>query len=266
MKKTTAFLLAFVLTFSQTAGLMAAQSLPQILADQSQYGVISITQLEQTTAKMKVMIEKDGQRYHYTLSQGQEMERFPLQMGDGQYKVSLLENIEGSRYRTLSSQVLEVDVEQENVAFLQSVQSIEWNASMKAIEKAAQLTAGMTKVEDKVKAIYQYVVANYTYDYDKIPSLTSDYLPDVEATFEAGKGICYDYSSLMAAMLRSVGVPTKLVKGYTPNAVGYHAWNEIYLNGKWIVVDATYDSQVKALGRAYTMAKNPEIYEVKYIY
>jgi len=36
-------------------------------------------------------------------------------------------------------------------------------------------------------------------------------------------------------MLRSVGVPAKMVKGYTTNFKEYHAWNEVYVNDKWYI-------------------------------
>jgi transglutaminase-like putative cysteine protease len=45
-------------------------------------------------------------------------------------------------------------------------------------------------------------------------------------------------------MLRSQGIPTKMVKGYAKDSTIYHAWNEIYLEKekRWIVVDVTSDA------------------------
>lgn len=48
-------------------------------------------------------------------------------------------------------------------------------------------------------------------------------------------------------MLRSQGIPAKLVKGNAPkNAAGYHSWNEVHGETKkaWVVIDTTYDIQV----------------------
>ncbi|MBQ1472846.1 MAG: transglutaminase domain-containing protein, partial [Lachnospiraceae bacterium] len=42
------------------------------------------------------------------------------------------------------------------------------------------------------------------------------------------KGICFDYASLMSALLRSQQVPTKLVVGYSGTA--YHAWISVYIS------------------------------------
>ena len=41
------------------------------------------------------------------------------------------------------------------------------------------------------------------------------------------KGICFDYASLMTALLRSQGIPTKLMVGYSGTV--YHAWISVYL-------------------------------------
>jgi len=45
-------------------------------------------------------------------------------------------------------------------------------------------------------------------------------------------GICFDFSSLLAAMLRSQDIPAKLAMGFvaTSPKPTYHAWNEVYIN------------------------------------
>jgi len=93
-------------------------------------------------------------------------------------------------------------------------------------------------------------------------------LPNIDKTLTSGKGICYDFSSVFAAMLRSQGIPVKLVKGYTTNVEGYHAWNEVYNSetGEWIVVDTTYDVVIKDAGRAVSMAKETANYSKVYEY
>ena len=112
--------------------------------------------------------------------------------------------------------------------------------------------------EELIQLYYNYVVTNIKYDYDKIQNLDYSYLPSNDATLVSGTGICYDYSSLLASMLRSQGIPTKLVKGYTSWTSVYHAWNEIYL--AWVIVDTTYDSYLYLRDRTYTFEKSAEVY------
>ena len=53
------------------------------------------------------------------------------------------------------------------------------------------------------------------------------YVPDPNKTYNIRTGICFDYASLMCAMLRSQSIPTRLVVGNASPDI-YHAWNEVY--------------------------------------
>ena len=108
------------------------------------------------------------------------------------------------------------------------------------------------KLTDKEKfdAIYNYVIKNYSYDYNKAATVKPGYMPDIEKIYESKSGICYDYSVLFASMLRSQGIPAKVVKGSSTLVNEYHAWNEVFIDGNWIIVDTTVDA-------AYSASKAP---------
>ena len=74
---------------------------------------------------------------------------------------------------------------------------------------------------------------HFSYDYEKAKTVTSGYLPELDAVLAERKGICFDYAALMTAMLRSQEVPCKLVVGYAGSV--YHAWISVWTedNG-WI--------------------------------
>ena len=65
------------------------------------------------------------------------------------------------------------------------------------------------------------MISKYKYDRKLAKTVKNDYLPNLDQIYKKKKGICFDYAAVMTAMLRSQGVPTKLVIGYTGNA--YHA-------------------------------------------
>ena len=224
-------------------------------------GMIGIRYLNQNDKEIKLLIEKDGTRYTYNLLADNSLESFPLQSGNGDYKISIMENIEGKRYKYVLTETVNVKINSANDAYLISIQMINWNSNMFAIKKAAELTAGVTEDEEKVKKIYNYVVSNINYDYNKLNNLPSTYLPVIDDTMNSKLGICYDFASLMAGMLRSVGVPTKLVMGYAEGVNGYHSWNEVYSDGKWIIIDTSYDSQMRENNGAYSMIKSSGLYE-----
>ena len=66
-------------------------------------------------------------------------------------------------------------------------------------------------------------------------------------------------------MLRSLNIPTKLVTGFSDNIKGYHAWNEVLINDNWIIIDTTYDSQLKKC-KDLKMIKSENLYEKVYEY
>jgi hypothetical protein len=205
-------------------------------------GVIGINYDIPKDKKIKLMITKDNSSYTYNLYASGQAEAFPLQQGNGTYKVSVLENTTGNKYKALYSEVVDLTMNDSNSVYLGSVQNVKWSSSDKAIVKAKELTKGKTTDEEKVKAIYNYIVANVQYDYSLANNVTTDYIPNINNTLNTKKGICYDYASLFAAMLRSVDVPAKLVMGNTSYVSQYHAWNEVLLNGKWVTIDTTVDA------------------------
>lgn len=211
--------------------------------------------------KCKVMIEKSGKTLYYNLKGTSGTETFPLQMGNGTYTVAVLENVSGTQYRYLTKETVALEQEDPLEVYLQSVQLIKWDRDDPVIEQAGELTQSMGNDLDKLEAVYGYIVNNYKYDYDKLGKLPSDYVPDINSTYKTKKGLCYDFAALCGGMLRSVGIPAKLVKGYGKGIEGYHAWNEVYVDGQWKLIDISGDIQMKEGGQKYSMFKDAEKYD-----
>jgi hypothetical protein len=268
MKKFRSFVLAvvsFTLVFSITFA-KASNAETVFNTENVNKGVVTVNYSSTNDKKIKLLVEKDGKQYSYTLT-GKTQESFPLQMGNGTYKVSVLENVSGNSYKVVNQSSVDVNIENEKNIYLNSIQNINWNDSMAVVKLANQLTKNAKSKDEKVKILYNYVVNNIKYDYVKLNNVQAGYIPSIDSTLSSKKGICYDYSSMLAAMLRSQGIPTKLVMGYTSNVKGYHAWNEIYMESskKWIVVDSTYDSQVKGKVKV-TMEKKASLYQMSKVY
>lgn len=230
-------------------------------------GLIHVTSSD--GGKLKVMIEKNGVKYTYDQNSAGVKETYPLQMGNGTYKVSLLSNLSGTSYRLISSQSVTVNLSSANDVFLGSIQPISWSVDSKAVQKAVELTKSAKTIQEKAQLLWKYMYQNNSYDYTKAATVTAGYIPVVDRTLADRKGICYDFSSLYAAMLRSQGTPAKLIKGYAPDyASGYHAWNEVYdaATGKWVVVDTTYDLQIYAKSKTPLMNKDSSGFSKLYEY
>jgi hypothetical protein len=102
------------------------------------------------------------------------------------------------------------------------------------------------QIIDKALALYRK-----EFSYSLRPPLLGRHSVD-EFMFQTKTGFCEHYSSSFAVLMRSAGVPTRVVLGYQGGLLNEfgdywrvrqadaHAWNEVWLEGKgWVRVDPT---------------------------
>ena len=173
-----------------------------------------------------------GVLYAYFIDPG-ENAVIPFTEGNGDYTVVGYQQIQGDQYAALYSEILTVELENDFLPFLYPNQYVNFSPDSEASKLALSMVSEDTTDVDALKQIYNYVVNNLTYDYDKAETVETGYLPDVDETLSTKTGICFDYAALMTAMLRSQGIPTKLEIGYSGDI--YHAWISTWLNEKgWV--------------------------------
>ena len=229
-----------------------------------------------TTQKLKAQVKGPATTYTYNLKAGQ-WETFPLSDGNGAYQVTLYKNVSGSKYSAVVSSRFSVTLKDEFAPFLRPNQYVDYSGAVKTVEKAQELTKNLKDPLKKVKAVYDFVVGNLTYDKKKATTVQSGYLPVLDTVLAEKKGICFDYASLMTGMLRSQGVPCKLVVGYAGTA--YHAWisvwsedtgwinGAIYFDGvSWKRMDPTFASSSKQSSKIMEYIGDGSNYTVKYLY
>ncbi len=216
-------------------------------------------------------------KYTYHLN-ADEWTTFPLSDGNGSYKVTVYENTSGKKYASLLSASFNVTLEDEFAPFLRPNQYVNYEEGAEnSIAKAAELTEGIDDPLKKVEEVYKFVVNNVTYDKKKAQSVQSGYLPVLDDTLSTGKGICFDYAALMTGMLRSQGVPCKLVVGYAGKA--YHAWisvwteetgwvdGVVFFDGStWQRMDPTFISSGKNSTAIQKYVGNGSNYNAMYLY
>ena len=112
----------------------------------------------------------------------------------------------------------------------------------------------------KVKILHDWIADNIAYDVEA-------YFSDTEtkssgpSTLKQRRGVCYGYGSLMEEMCALAGIPCRTISGYGRGysfATGRnvdadqdnHAWNAVYIDGRWHLVDVTWDAG-HVDGRAY---------------
>ena len=120
---------------------------------------------------------------------------------------------------------------------------------------AGQIVAGLMGNYEKALAIHDWVSNNIYYDYDDYYGRVSYDDVSAAATLNRKHGVCAGYSNLTAALLRAAGIPAKRISGFSlglstsswprnfdPKVTTNHAWNEAYVDGRWIILDTTWDS------------------------
>ncbi len=228
-------------------------------------GIVTVKYSGDLSKGIKIVVKKDGgDQYPYTLKSN-DVSIVPLQMGTGKYTVTLFEGIGGNKYKPLQSEAVSVNQIDEKAMYTSSSIIVDFVASKDAIPYYKNLTSSK-EGNVKIDTIYDDVVKNYSYDYDKAKNMPKEYIPVIDNMYKVKKGICYDYAAIFAGSLRSQGIPTKLIMGYAPEITEYHAWCEVLIDGKWVTVDTTYDSQMNKNKAKFTFAKDGSKYKVVKVY
>jgi len=108
-----------------------------------------------------------------------------------------------------------------------------------SIQQLAAQSKGEKSDLARAKAISRTVHQTLRYTLETAPESAS-------AILRGGRGDCSEYSRLTVAVLRAAGLPAREVSGvaYVGDAkpgLGYHAWVEVYVEGRWFPMDPTWN-------------------------
>lgn len=233
-----------------------------------------------TCSKVKLQIMgPNSYKCTYNLNTS-EFQAFPLTAGNGSYTITVNENIQGKEYSVSYELSLDVTITDPFSPYLTPSSYVDYDADTRAVELAAELCETAESDLDCVSIIYNYLVNNISYDYDKAEQITSgalsSYIADIDNTLSSGKGICLDYAALMTCMLRTQRIPTRMEVGYA--GVAYHAWVSVYITDVgWVNGIVEFDGDDWSLMDPTFAASNSEEelkefigdgsnYSVRYIY
>ena len=136
--------------------------------------------------------------------------------------------------------------------------------SGRSAELGREVAGSRTGAVDKMRAIYDHVVATMQYDYEKeSPHLGEGNVPFV---CDYKKGNCSDLHSYVIALARSQGIPAYLEYGFPVTGIpladpvsiagkvgGYHCWTWYFVEGQgWLPLDASD-------GRRWLDSKRPDV-------
>ncbi len=103
-------------------------------------------------------------------------------------------------------------------------------------------------VRDKIKAFHDYLINNSVYDKERADEIEKGqdsggpYSHKATGPLLHGIALCSGYSDAMKIYLDKLGVPNYKISNTN------HIWNLVYIDGKWLHLDLTWDDPVTSDG------------------
>jgi len=214
-----------------------------------------------TKTRMKFTVETGGTKLQYDIDGTKQQDEkgnqrydiIPLQLGRTNYTLTLWKQVEGKKYGKIGSVKVAADMEDELRCFLYPNQYVSYTEDSPCVAKANELCAGMTDQAQIFSTIKSFVLKNFQYDFIKSVTVagSSGMLPDIEYCWKNRMGICQDLSAMTCAMLRTQGVPARLIIGQLGSGTA-HAWVLAVVNGEDVFFDPTAELNASNKSETYT--------------
>jgi hypothetical protein len=142
------------------------------IIDYSNYadGYVMVKYIVDTTVRLKVQVQGPSTTYTYNISP-HEWNVFPLSDGNGAYTIKVFKNTSGNRYSVALSLKFDAKLSDEFAPFLRPNQYVNYENAVNSMNKAAEIVAGKSDTLEKVAAIYNYIIKNISYDYEKAETI-----------------------------------------------------------------------------------------------
>ena len=202
--------------------------------------------------KLKLQVVHGDEKLTYDLNSDGDYEVFPLQLGEGKYTIALYENVSGKKYSQEGKISISVKLKSENRPFLYPNQYVNYKKTTEAVLKAAELCEGKSQKE-AFDIICNFMKTSFVYDYVKAVTIKAGMLPDIDGAYSKKMGVCQDLSAIMVCMLRTQGIPCKLMIGYADKQ--YHAWTTSIIDGEEIFFDPTAALNAISKVRDYSLER-----------
>lgn len=224
----------YIITPTADGGKVYSNDDALIDASNSSQGYLMIRLKKAMSGSYRILVNADdiNVRYTFQLNSSGNYEVIPLTEGSGKYTVNVLKVTSAGKGTVMFKQSLSVSVADSFLPFLTPNQFCMYDAGSSCVALSSKLCGGNKDTIAKTAAIYDYVINNISY-VSTAENGANGYIPVPDTVLANKSGICFDYASLMAAMLRSQKIPTKVVVGYAGDI--YHAWISVYVDGSgWI--------------------------------
>ena len=207
---------------------------------------------KKTNKKLKLRVVKGKESLTYDLDSAGDYEVFPLQYGNGKYEISLWENVGGNKYSAAGKLTVNVKLKKKELPFLYPNQYVNYTKLSEAVKKAEELCKGK-KPAEAYKIIKEFMASSFVYDFVKAVTIKPGMLPDIDGSYKKKMGVCQDLAAIMVCMLRTQGIPAKLIIGYADSQ--YHAWTMTIIGNKEQFFDPTAALNAISPPKDYSMER-----------
>ena len=104
-------------------------------------GYVMAQYTAETNLRLKAQVKGPSTTYTYNLT-AKKWAAFPLSDGNGTYQIVIYRNVSGSKYATVLSLKIEVELEDEFAPFLHSNQYVDYDNAPETVAKANELIGG----------------------------------------------------------------------------------------------------------------------------
>lgn len=118
-------------------------------------------------------------------------------------------------------------------------QEEELTAKLDDVISGFSFTQDTTDVE-KIKAVYDHICQNITYDHDNLYNEEYTLKFTAYAALVHGTAVCQGYATLLYRMLETVGIDARVIPGRSRGE--NHAWNIARIGDKYYNLDPTWDA------------------------
>ena len=207
----------------------------------AQDGYILVQVTRQTRRRVKLAVTHNDQALIYELKGTGEQSVIPLQLGSGEYHLSLYKYVRDERYISGGQMTLDVSLSDERAAFYYPNVYVNYAEGDPVVRQSEALCAQCETEAEAFTTISEYIAGHFSYDIVlNETQLLGDIepheaLPDIARCMADKRGNCQDLAATMAAMLRAQGIACELIIGYADGY--YHAWTITWINGEEIFFD-----------------------------
>ena len=208
-------------------------------------GYFAVTAKSERQIKVK-LVSPNGTESVYNVPNNGLVAYYPLSAGNGTYSIQILRKIEDDTHENLYERVLSGSCEallfDEFQPFLRPSTYVWFTGYSSCVNSAARLCSGESSDDSKIELIKSFICETMNYDESLAAREDQGFIRDPDAILARGSGTCLDYAVLAAAMLRSQGIPAKVVYGHVNGMTDeLHAWNMVYSSSRgWFRIDLAF--------------------------